>query len=65
MKNQGTLIIDGWHIDIETHRITREGVEEKLEPRCMEMLLYLALRPGQVISRAEIEEQVWHGRVAM
>jgi TolB-like protein/DNA-binding winged helix-turn-helix (wHTH) protein len=63
MENPGTLIIDGWQIDIDSHRIARDGVEEKLEPRSMELLAYLARRPGQVVSRAEIEDQVWHGRV--
>jgi len=63
MENQGMLVIDGWRIDIESNRIARDGTEQKLEPRCMELLVYLARRPGQVVSRAEIEDQVWQGRV--
>jgi len=57
------LVIDGWRIDIESNRIARAGVEQRLEPRSMELLVYLAQRPGQVVSRAEIEDQVWQGRV--
>jgi len=57
------LVIDGWQIDIESNRIARAGTEHRLEPRSMELLLYLARRPGQVVSRAEIEDQVWQGRV--
>ena len=63
MENPQTLIIDGWRIDAEINRISRDGVEVKLEPRSMELLLFLAERPGQVVTRAEIEEQVWRGRV--
>jgi DNA-binding winged helix-turn-helix (wHTH) protein len=63
MQNQAGLIIDGWQIDAKSHRIARDGVEQKLEPRSMEVLVYLASRAGQVVSRAEIEEQVWRDRV--
>lgn len=63
MENQGTLYIDGWQVDAKSNRIARDDVEEKLEPRSMELLVYLARRPDQVISRAEIEEQVWQGRI--
>ena len=63
MKYPDRLIIDGWQIEAGTHRIARDSVEVKLEPRSMELLLYLAARPGEVVTRAEIEEQVWQGRV--
>jgi TolB-like protein/DNA-binding winged helix-turn-helix (wHTH) protein/Flp pilus assembly protein TadD len=63
MVKQATLTIDGWWIDSESNRITRHGVEKKLEPRAMELLVYLARQAGQVVPRAEIEEQVWQGRV--
>ena len=63
MKNQDRLVIDGWLVDVESHRIACDGVEQKLEPRSMELLVYLASRAGQVVSRADIEQQVWRGRV--
>jgi len=43
--------------------MTRGGVEKKLEPRGLELLLYLAERPNQVVTRQEIEDNVWQGRV--
>jgi DNA-binding winged helix-turn-helix (wHTH) protein len=63
MENEDSLFIDGWRVDVESNRISRDGVEQKLEPRSMELLVYLSRRPGQVVSRAEIEGQVWRGRV--
>ena len=63
MEDQGILLVDGWQIDADSHRIARDGVEERLEPRSMELLVYLVHRSGQVISREEIEANVWHGRV--
>ena len=35
----------------------------KLEPRAMAVLNYLAQKPGQVISRDELIENIWKGRV--
>jgi adenylate cyclase len=63
MENQSELFIDGWHIDVASHRIARDGTEIKLEPRSMELLVYLAGRPDRVVSREEIEANVWRGRV--
>jgi DNA-binding winged helix-turn-helix (wHTH) protein len=63
MEDQGILLVDGWQVDADSHRISRDGVEKKLEPRSMELLVYLAHRFEQVIPREEIEANVWHGRV--
>lgn len=35
----------------------------RLEPRAMQVLVYLAEHAGRVISRAELEENVWEGRI--
>jgi len=62
--NKNTSIsIDRWKIDANSHRISRDGIEQKLEPRSMELLIYLSERPNQVVSRQEIEENVWNGRI--
>jgi adenylate cyclase len=63
MDEHHSITIDGWQIDSLSYRITREGVEKKLEPRSMELLLYLADRPNEVVTRQEIEDDVWQGRV--
>jgi adenylate cyclase len=63
LNNQSIYSIDGWQIDVDSHRITRNGTEKKLEPRGLELLLYLAARPNQVVSRREIEDEIWRERV--
>ena len=63
MDRNSLISIDGWRIDASSYRITRDGVEKKLEPRSMELLLYFAEYPDRVISREEIEDNVWQGRV--
>lgn len=61
--NQSPLYIDGWQIDASSYRIERDGVLKKLEPRCMELLMYLVDRPDRVVTRLEIETNVWKDRV--
>lgn len=45
------------------HVIERDGVPLQVEPRTMALLMLLVERAGEVVSRQEIEEQVWAGRV--
>ena len=33
----------------------------RIEPKAMDVLVYLAGREGQVVSREELERDVWHG----
>jgi len=52
-----------WEVEVAGHRIRRGDETVRLEPRTMAVLVYLAARPGQVVSREELEQQVWSGRV--
>ncbi|MCP4983993.1 MAG: hypothetical protein GY935_26260 [Gammaproteobacteria bacterium] len=63
MDGDSNIFIDGWLIDASSCRISRDSVEKKLELRSMELLLYLARHPDQVVTRQEIEENVWQDRV--
>jgi TolB-like protein/DNA-binding winged helix-turn-helix (wHTH) protein/Tfp pilus assembly protein PilF len=55
--------IGDWRVDPDSGRVTRDGRSIKLEPRVMDLLVYLALRPGQVLSREELERSIWSGTV--
>ncbi len=35
----------------------------RLEPQAMDLLVYLAERGGEVVSRQEILDAIWHGRL--
>lgn len=63
MDENSNILIDGWLIDASSCRIARDGAEKKLELRSMELLLYLARHPDQVVTRQEIEDNVWQDRV--
>ena len=55
------LQVGDWQISPDEGAISRGTDRRHLEPLAMQVLVYLASKPGQVVSRAELEEQVWHG----
>jgi TolB-like protein/DNA-binding winged helix-turn-helix (wHTH) protein/Flp pilus assembly protein TadD len=50
-------------VDLATNRVSRAEETVKLEPKVMKLLAYLADRPAKVITREELEAQVWAGSV--
>ncbi len=57
------LTIDGWRVDHMTHSITKSDKVIRLEPKVMEVLACLAGRSGEVVTRQELEDTVWAGRI--
>jgi len=57
------LRIGEWQVDPATNRLSREGETLHLEPKAMAVLLLLARRAGEVISREELLATVWSGSV--
>lgn len=51
--------VAGHRVDPPMLRVTIDGKAARLEPRSMQLLVYLASHAGRVISRAELEEKVW------
>jgi len=52
-----------WSADPDTGRLHRQGAEVKLEPKVMHLLQYLAQNQGKVISREELESEIWAGTI--
>ncbi|MCG6936572.1 MAG: winged helix-turn-helix domain-containing tetratricopeptide repeat protein [Gammaproteobacteria bacterium] len=50
-------------VDPANGRVLSDGKEHKIEPRMMDVLVYLASRAGNVVSREVLEQEVWNGRV--
>jgi DNA-binding winged helix-turn-helix (wHTH) protein len=50
-------------VDPACGRISHDHKVIKLEPKVMDLLVYLASRPGQVVTREELEKNVWAGRM--
>jgi len=52
-----------WEVRPGACEIARGDRVVKLEPRVMDLLQFFASRPGDVLSRNQLEEQVWPGMV--
>lgn len=52
-----------WHVDPASCRISQGDKTIRLEPKVMEVLVYLASNPGKVINREELEEKIWTGTI--
>jgi len=55
--------VGGLQIDAERHVVTRAGRSVELSARELAVLQCLARRPGRVVSRSELLEEVWNGDV--
>ena len=62
-QTQAGRRIGEWWADPATNEIRRDGEAVRLEPKAMEVLVYLAARPGRVVSRDELLSAVWAGVV--
>lgn len=61
--SNGPVEIGEWRVHGDLHRIERAGEVVRLEPKVMAVLLHLAARAGQVVSRDELMQAVWPGVV--
>jgi len=58
----GAFRLNPWLIEPSLGRISADGVERVVEPKTMEVLVYLAARAGEVTSSDELIDSVWCGR---
>lgn len=52
-----------WQVVPANNQLLRNDQTIKLEPKVMDVLVYLAQNQGEVISREQLEENVWTGRI--
>jgi DNA-binding response OmpR family regulator len=57
-----TVLIGSLRLDMQAHKVFRDGSEIVLTPREFALLELLARRRGQVITRAEIERHIYDER---
>jgi len=55
------FLIDDWLVSPAEGTLSQGDVIIRLEPKVMEVLSYFASRPREVITREELERDVWHG----
>jgi len=54
--------IGDFRIDMAAHKVTVKGREVRLTPKEFEMLVYLARRPGKVVSHRALLAAIWGGQ---
>ncbi len=55
--------IGEWRVDPAIHQLARNGEKIVVEPRVMDVLMYLAHHAGEVISHNELIDKLWRGSV--
>jgi DNA-binding winged helix-turn-helix (wHTH) protein len=53
------LRIGDWRVDPELDELSREGQTIRVEPRTMQLLLYLAAHAGRVVDVKQLLDEVW------
>jgi TolB-like protein/DNA-binding winged helix-turn-helix (wHTH) protein len=61
--NQGRFSVGKWTVDPDLGRIFNVDQEVRLEPKAMDVLVYLAHRAGEAVTRQELEQNVWAGTI--
>ncbi len=55
--------VAGYRVEPSILRVTRAGEHTRLESKAMQVLVYLFEHAGLVVSRSELEESLWPGRI--
>lgn len=58
-SNSKRLKLKGCEVDLDLQQVERGGVLERLTTREVELLAYLAARPGEALSRDELHREIW------
>lgn len=62
LTDQEPFELAGRRVEPATLRVSRGGDMVRLEPKAMQVLVYLASRPGEVVTRRDLDEHLWRGR---
>jgi len=54
--------IGQWQVDPLGNTLARDGQSLRLEPKAVWVLRTLAARPGEIVTRQDLYEEVWRGR---
>jgi TolB-like protein/DNA-binding winged helix-turn-helix (wHTH) protein len=63
IPRQEAFLIGEWRVCPPEGTLARGGEIVRLEPKVMEVLVYLVSRAGDVVTRDDIEREVWRGAI--
>jgi len=58
-RHRAPFHLGPWLIEPQLNRISSSRASNRVEPKVMQVLLYLAKHPNQVISREELQGHIW------
>jgi DNA-binding response OmpR family regulator len=56
---QDTMSFGRCHVDLGARTVTKDGAAITLRPKEFDLLAFLAARPGEVLTRADLLREVW------
>jgi DNA-binding winged helix-turn-helix (wHTH) protein/TolB-like protein/Tfp pilus assembly protein PilF len=65
LPENGYFRLGDYYIDVGDHRVFHDDESRRLEPKAMHVFYQLALCAGETVSRQELMDKVWHGRVVV
>lgn len=57
------IVFDRYEMDLEQFELWCDGTQVKLEPQVFDLLAVLVRNAGKLVTRDELVETVWHGRI--
>jgi adenylate cyclase len=63
LNKVSAFMVGDYQVEPSALRVVGNEKVSRLEPRTMQLLVYFACHAGRVISRSELEEHVWEGRI--
>lgn len=57
------LAFGEWEIDSDRFELRRAGARVEIEPKALELLACLAARAGRLVTKDELHEALWEGRI--
>jgi DNA-binding winged helix-turn-helix (wHTH) protein len=62
-RQAGSFTVGGWLVEPDLNRLSRGEAVVQLELKLMEVLVHLAGRPGELVSKRELIDAVWQVEV--
>jgi DNA-binding winged helix-turn-helix (wHTH) protein len=56
---EGRLRFDAYQVDLHTGEVRKHGLKVRLPPRPFQILALLLERPGELLTRKELQERLW------
>src|SRR6202050_5242023 len=59
VPSEGGVRFDAYQVDLHTGEIRKHGLKVRLPPRPFQILALLLERPGELLTRKELQEHLW------